>query len=118
MSGDLDRAISRQPGIGRGPEDRPERSIHRPGPCGTAFAPEDLSSRSPVAAQCNSAHRVHPTVTALGGDADVLEVEAYVLSLLIADPYQHDLLAQALNEWCLARGGDHPVAYWRSGAIR
>jgi hypothetical protein len=27
-------------------------------------------------------------------------------------------LAQALNEWCLARGGDHPVAYWRSGAIR
>ena len=48
---------------------------------------------------------------ALGGDAGRLEVEAYVLGLLVADPTQHDVLAQALNEWFLDRGGDHPVAY-------
>ena len=49
---------------------------------------------------------------ALGGDAGRLEVEAYVLGLLAPDPYQHDLLAQALNEWSLDHGGDHPVGYW------
>ena len=49
---------------------------------------------------------------ALGGDSGRLEVEAYVLGLLIPDAYQHDLLAQALNEWSIERGGDHPVSYW------
>jgi hypothetical protein len=53
----------------------------------------------------------------LGGNADSLEVEAYVLGLLAIDPYQHDLLAQALNESCIESGGDHPVAYWGSNAI-
>jgi hypothetical protein len=48
----------------------------------------------------------------LGGNASPLEVEAYVLGLLVADPYQHNLLAQALNEWALEHGGDHPVGYW------
>ena len=48
---------------------------------------------------------------ALGGDAGRLEVEAYVFGLLAPDDYQHDLLAQALNEWSLERGGDHPVGY-------
>ena len=48
---------------------------------------------------------------ALGGSAGRLEVEAYVLGLLVADPYQHDLLAQALNECFLERGEDHPVRY-------
>lgn len=48
----------------------------------------------------------------LGGVAGRLEVEAYVLGLLAPDSYQHDLLAQALNEWSLERGGDHPVGYW------
>jgi hypothetical protein len=48
----------------------------------------------------------------LGGVAGILEVEAYVLGLLAPDSYQHDLLAQALNEWSLERGGDHPVGYW------
>jgi hypothetical protein len=51
---------------------------------------------------------------ALGGEASRLEVEAYVLGLLAADPYQHDLLAQALNECFLDRGEDHPVGYWSS----
>ena len=31
----------------------------------------------------------------VGGDAGRLEVEAYVLGLLAADTFQHDLLAQA-----------------------
>jgi hypothetical protein len=53
----------------------------------------------------------------LGGSAGAVEVEAYVLGLLVTDHYQHDLLAQALNESCLERGGDHPVAYWGSNAI-
>jgi hypothetical protein len=48
---------------------------------------------------------------AVGGDASRLEVEAYVLGLLVADAVQHDIIAQALNEWFLERGGDHPVAY-------
>ncbi|CAA9281626.1 MAG: hypothetical protein AVDCRST_MAG41-3667 [uncultured Corynebacteriales bacterium] len=51
---------------------------------------------------------------ALGGPAGRLEVEAYVLGVLAPDAYQHDLLAQALNEWSLERGGDHPVGYWGS----
>ena len=41
-----------------GPENPPERPIHRPGPCGKTPVPEDLPSRSPVAAQCNSAYWV------------------------------------------------------------
>lgn len=47
----------------------------------------------------------------LGGDAGLLEVEAYVLGVLEMDRYQHDLLAQALNECFLERGENHPVAY-------
>lgn len=50
----------------------------------------------------------------LGGEAGRLEVEAYVLGLLEIDPYQHDLLAQSLNEHFLEIGEDHPVGYWRT----
>lgn len=50
----------------------------------------------------------------LGGEAGRLEVEAYVLGLLEVDPYQHDLLAQSLNEHFMELGEDHPVAYWRT----
>ena len=53
---------------------------------------------------------------ALGGSAGRLEVEAYVLGLLVAEAYQHDLLAQALNECFLERGEDHPVGYWHPAA--
>jgi hypothetical protein len=49
---------------------------------------------------------------ALGGSAGRLEVEAYMLGLLAPDPYQHNVLAQALNEHFLERGQDHPVRYW------
>jgi hypothetical protein len=48
---------------------------------------------------------------ALGGDAGQLEVEAYTLGILDPGPYQHNLIAQVLNEHVMASGGDHPVAY-------
>jgi hypothetical protein len=48
----------------------------------------------------------------VGGTAGSLETEAYVLGLLIPDPHQYDVLAQALNEHFVERGQDHPVGYW------
>jgi hypothetical protein len=38
-------------------------------------------------------------------------VEAYVLGLLSADSYQHNLIAQALNEHFIELGKNHPVGY-------
>ena len=48
---------------------------------------------------------------AVGGDAAQLEVEAYALGLLSPDDHQHNLIAQALNEYFLDRDEDHPVRY-------
>jgi hypothetical protein len=48
---------------------------------------------------------------AIGGDAAELEVEAYVLGLLSPNDYQHNLIAQALNEYFLDQQQDHPVRY-------
>lgn len=48
---------------------------------------------------------------ALGGDAGECEVEAYALGLLSADTYQHNVIAQAINEVFIDRGANHPVAY-------
>lgn len=48
---------------------------------------------------------------AVSGTVGELELEAYVLGLLVADNYQHNLIAQALNEYFLDVGQDHPVAY-------
>ena len=47
----------------------------------------------------------------VGGQAAELEIEAYVLGLLQVDSYQHDVIAQALNEHFVERGEDHPVGY-------
>jgi hypothetical protein len=47
----------------------------------------------------------------VGGDAGELELEGYVLGLLTLDAYQHDLIAQAINEYFLEHGADHPVEY-------
>lgn len=55
---------------------------------------------------------------ALGGTAGLMETEAYVLGLLYADAYQHNLLAQALNEHFLEAGRDHPVAYQEADVER
>jgi hypothetical protein len=48
---------------------------------------------------------------ALGGTASRMEVEAYVCGVLVPEPHQHNILAQALNEFFVDSGGDHPVAY-------
>ena len=47
----------------------------------------------------------------MGGTAGRLEVEAYILGLLRPDPYQHNLIAQSINEWFIDRGENHPVGY-------
>ncbi len=47
----------------------------------------------------------------VGGDAADIEVEAYILGLLDTDAHQHDLIAQALNEYFVDHGGNHPVQY-------
>ena len=48
---------------------------------------------------------------AVGGDAAGLEVDAYVLGLFGPDDYQHNLIAQALDEYFRDRHADHPVRY-------
>jgi hypothetical protein len=53
---------------------------------------------------------------AVSGSGGPLEVEAYVLGVLTVDSYEHDLIAQALNEWFIDRGQDHPVGYWQEPA--
>lgn len=63
-----------------------------------------------------SFHEVWLRQLGVGGTASELEVEAYVLGLLSPDSYQHDLIAQAINERFLEVGSDHPVGY-RSTAL-
>lgn len=63
----------------------------------------DLSGLTPAGLWLNYA--------SVGGEASPLEVEAYTLGLLRPDPYQHTVVAQAINEHFLARGEDHPVSY-------
>ena len=53
----------------------------------------------------------------VGGDLGELEVEAYVLGVLAPDRYEHDVIAQALNEHFIDNGGDHPVGYWTAADI-
>ena len=48
---------------------------------------------------------------AVSGTIGELELEAYVLGLLVPDDYQHNLIAQAINEYFLDLGEDHQVAY-------
>jgi hypothetical protein len=52
----------------------------------------------------------------VSGTIGELELEAYVLGLLVPDDYQHNLIAQALNEYFLDLGHDHLVGY-RDAAI-
>jgi len=48
---------------------------------------------------------------AISGTIGELELEAYVLGLLMPDNYQHNLIAQAINEHFIELGQDHPVGY-------
>ena len=50
---------------------------------------------------------------ALGGDADPLEMEAYLLGLMPLDDLQHDILAHALNERLAELGLPRDVPYTR-----
>lgn len=47
----------------------------------------------------------------VSGTIGELELEAYVLGLLVPDDYQHNLIAQALNEYFLELGQNLPVGY-------
>ena len=47
----------------------------------------------------------------LGGTASPARVQAYARGLLPADSYQHNLIAQAINDHFTDRGEDHPVSY-------
>jgi hypothetical protein len=48
---------------------------------------------------------------ALGGNASPARVQAYARGLLPADSYQHNLIAQAINDYFTDQGEDHPVSY-------
>jgi hypothetical protein len=47
----------------------------------------------------------------VSGTLSEMELEAYVLGLLVPDDYQHNLIAQALNEYFIELGQDLPVGY-------
>ena len=48
---------------------------------------------------------------ALGGTASPARVQAYARGLVPPDSYQHNLIAQAINDYFIDQGGDHPVSY-------
>ena len=47
----------------------------------------------------------------LGGTASAARVAAYARGRLRPDAYQHNLIAQAINEHFIGGEQDHPVAY-------
>jgi hypothetical protein len=53
----------------------------------------------------------------VSGAAGPFEVEAYVLGLLAPTVYEHDLIAQAINESFIDQGENHPVGYWFPTAV-
>jgi hypothetical protein len=48
---------------------------------------------------------------ALGGTASKARVAAYASGLARPDSYQHNMIAQAINEHFTDLGEDHPVSY-------
>jgi hypothetical protein len=47
----------------------------------------------------------------LGGMSTGFDVEAFLYGVLAPSDYDHDVIAQALNERFAELGGDHPVPY-------
>jgi hypothetical protein len=47
----------------------------------------------------------------LGGMSTAFELEAIVYGAILARPHDHDIIAHALNERFVERGGNHPVPY-------
>ena len=48
---------------------------------------------------------------ALGGTVGPADLAAYARGRRRPDAYQHNMIAQAINEHFIGRGGDHPVGY-------
>jgi hypothetical protein len=48
---------------------------------------------------------------ALGGTASPARVAAYTRGVVSPGTYQHNMIAQALNDHFTDQGGDHPVGY-------
>jgi hypothetical protein len=48
---------------------------------------------------------------AVGGTASAAQVAAYARDRSRPDAYQHNLIAQAINEYFIDREEDHPVGY-------
>ena len=48
---------------------------------------------------------------ALGGTATAAQIASYARGQQCPDAYQHNMIAQAINEHFIGRGQDHPVAY-------
>lgn len=48
---------------------------------------------------------------AVGGTASPVRLAAYARGLLRPDSHQHNMIAQAINEYFFDRGEDHPVSY-------
>jgi hypothetical protein len=51
---------------------------------------------------------------ALGGNLDVIELDAYLNDLTDGSDLDHDLIAHTLNEAYTERNQDHPLAYRRT----
>jgi hypothetical protein len=47
----------------------------------------------------------------MGGDATLERLGDWLDETVVLPDRDHDLLAQALNDECIDRGGDHPVPY-------
>jgi hypothetical protein len=55
--------------------------------------------------------RVVAALPGVGGTASPARVAAYARGRLRPDSYQHNLIAQAINEHFTDLGEDHPVSY-------
>jgi hypothetical protein len=58
-----------------------------------------------------SRHQLWLRCIGLGGNASAAEIAAFVWGQEQPSSYQHNIIAQALNEYFSERGEDHPVAY-------
>jgi hypothetical protein len=71
-----------------------------------------LSLHAGMSASGMDYHELWLRHLAVSGDATEFELEAYLLGLLRPDPFQYNLIAQAINEHFVDQGQNHPVGYW------
>ncbi len=82
------------------------------------LGPDGLSLHTGMLATGMDYYQLWLRYVGVSGSAGPLELEAYVLGLLSPDAYQHDLIAQAINEWFIDQGQNHPVRYWSHSELR